>query len=78
MLESLRRGDSKNTQNVCFPEEEHGNINKNNTRSIAFCADQIGVITNFAVITNVVIKRVHCMYTNKYVILLLKRKYEEL
>ena len=26
-----------------------------------FCADQIDVITNFAVITNVVLKRVHCI-----------------
>ena len=31
-----------------------------NTRSAAFCADQIDVIRNVAVITNVVIKRVHC------------------
>ena len=33
---------------------------KKNTRSTIFCADQIDVITNFAVITNVIIKRVHC------------------
>ena len=32
-----------------------------NTRSAEFCADRIDVITNFAVITNVVIKRVHCI-----------------
>ena len=31
-----------------------------NTQSTDFCADQIDVIMNFAVITNVVIKRVHC------------------
>ena len=39
----------------------------NNTRSADFCADQIDVITNFAVITNVIIKRVHCntMFGNK-------------
>ena len=30
------------------------------TRSADFCADQIDVIANFAVITNVVIKRAHC------------------
>ena len=30
---------------------------------LRFCADQIDVITNFAVITNVVIKRVHCTDT---------------
>ena len=35
-------------------------INEKNTRFADFCADQIDVITNFAVITNVVIKRVHC------------------
>ena len=32
-----------------------------NTRAADFCADQIDVITNFAVKTNVVIKRAHCM-----------------
>ena len=32
------------------------------TRSADFCADRIDVITKFAVITNVVIKRVHCTY----------------
>ena len=30
------------------------------TRSADICADRIDVITNFAVITNAVIKRVHC------------------
>ena len=33
---------------------------KKNTRSADFCADRIDIISNFAVITNVVIKRVHC------------------
>ena len=33
---------------------------KKNTRSADFCADRTDVIMNFAVITNVVIKRVHC------------------
>ena len=32
-----------------------------NTRSAVCCADPIDVITNFAVITNVLIKRVHCI-----------------
>ena len=32
-----------------------------NTQSADFFADRIDVITNFAVITNVVIKRVHYM-----------------
>ena len=46
-------------------------------RSADFCADQIDVITNFAVIMNVIIKRVHvyvllsnyslhCVQTNIY------------
>ena len=35
-------------------------ISIKNTRSADFCADQIDVITNFAVITDVVKKRVHC------------------
>ena len=30
------------------------------TQSADFCAGRVGVITNFAVITNAVIKRVHC------------------
>ena len=34
---------------------------KKKTRSADICADQIDVITNFAVIKNVVIKRVHCI-----------------
>ena len=32
-----------------------------NTRSADFCSDQTGIITIFSVITNVVIKRVHCI-----------------
>ena len=36
---------------------------KKNTRSADFYADRIDVITNFAVKTNVVIKRVHCILT---------------
>ena len=32
------------------------------TRTADFCADRIDVITNFAVITNAVVKRVHCSY----------------
>ena len=34
--------------------------NKKKTRSADFCEDWIDVITNFAVITNAVIKRVYC------------------
>ena len=32
-----------------------------NTQSADFCADQIDIIMNFAVITNALIKRVHCI-----------------
>ena len=32
-----------------------------NSRSADFCADQIDFITNFTVITNVVMKRVNCI-----------------
>ena len=35
-------------------------ISIKSTRSADFCAEQIDVITNFAVITNVVINSVHC------------------
>ena len=41
-----------------------------NTQSADFCADRIDVITNFAVITNAIIKRIHCInmavYHDKY------------
>ena len=37
-----------------------------NTRSADFYSDRIGVITNFAVISNVVIKRVHCCNLNEF------------
>ena len=36
-----------------------------NTRSADFCADRIDVIANFAVITNVVIKRIHLKKLHK-------------
>ena len=35
-------------------------LSMKNSRSAEFYADRIDAITNFAVITNVVIKRVHC------------------
>ena len=47
---------------MCFPKEKHGTANEKNTRSADFCADRIDVMTNFAVITNAVIKRVHCTF----------------
>ena len=62
LLELPREGDSKYSQNVCFPEEYNENINKKNHDRLFFFffffADQIDVITKFAAITNVVIKRV--------------------
>ena len=42
-------------------------INGKKTRSADVWADRIDVITNFAVITNVVIKRVHCTYVSPHV-----------
>ena len=42
-----------------FLKNNMGQSIKKNTRAADFCADQIDVITDFAVITNVVIKRVH-------------------
>ena len=33
---------------------------KKYTSAVFFCADRIDVITNFDVITNIIIKRVHC------------------
>ena len=62
LLELPQRGDSNKYQNVCFPKEQHGTVNEKNTRSAGFCADQIDVITNFSILMNVVIKRVHCIF----------------
>ena len=39
-----------------------------NTRSSDFCANQIDVITNFAVIKNVAVKRVHCICKLSYIL----------
>ena len=49
-----------NIQNVYFLKEQHGTGNEKVHDPLIFCEDQIGVITNFAIITNAVIKRVHC------------------
>ena len=49
-----------NTQNVCFPQNNTG-ISVKKYKTANNCADQIDVITNIAIITNVVIKGVHCM-----------------
>ena len=37
-----------------------------NTRTADFCAEQIDVLTNFAVIMNAVVKRVHCINDSAY------------
>ena len=44
-----------------FSQRIPGTFNEKIIRSADFCADRIDVITNFAVITNDVIKRVHCI-----------------
>ena len=44
-----------------FSLKNNVGLSMKNTRSTDFFADLIDVITNFAVITNVVIKRVHCV-----------------
>ena len=38
---------------------------KKKTRSADFCADQIDIITTFAIVTNVVIKKVHRIYSTR-------------
>ena len=40
-------------------------LSMKNTRSADFCADRIDVITNLAVITNAVMKRVHCIWASQ-------------
>ena len=65
LLESPRRGDSNKYPKRVFPKNNMG-LSVKNTESADFCADWIDIITNFAaVITNVVIKRVHCIVEDK-------------
>ena len=58
-MNSLGEAILKNSQNVCLPEEENGNINEKMLDPLIFVQKKIDVITNFAVIRNVVIKSVH-------------------
>ena len=60
LLESPRRVDSNKYTKHMFSWRIKWEYQWKNTRSADFCADQIDVITDFVVITNVVIKRVHC------------------
>ena len=60
LSKSPLRGDSKKYTKRMFFLKNNKGISIKKTRSADFCADRIDVITNFAVITNVVIKRVHC------------------
>ena len=57
LLESPRRGDSNKYPTRMFSERITWDCQCKNAD---FCADWIDVITNFAVITKAVIKRVHC------------------
>ena len=59
MLESPRRGDSNKHTKRMFSSRISWEYQCKNTRSADFCADQIDVVMNFAVMTNVVIKMVH-------------------
>ena len=56
LLESPRRGDSNKYSKRIFSQSYLG-LPMKNTRSADFCADRTDVITNFAVITNAVIKK---------------------
>ena len=62
LLQSPRRVDSNKHTKCMFCWRIKWEYQWKNTRSADFCADQIDVITNFAVIMNVVIKRVHCIF----------------
>ena len=61
LLESPRQGDSNKYTKRMFSWGIKWEYRWKNRRSADFCPDQIDVITKFAVITNVVIKRVHCI-----------------
>ena len=62
MLESPRRGDSNKYLKRMFSQRITWYCQLKNTRSADFCAERIDVIMSFAVITNAVIKRVHCIF----------------
>ena len=61
VLELPRRGDSNKYTKHMFSWRIKWEYQWKHTQSADFCADQTDIITNFAVITNVVIKRVHCI-----------------
>ena len=61
LLESLGKAILTNTQNIFFFLKNNMEISMKNIQSADFCADQIDIITNSAIIMNVVIKRVHCI-----------------
>ena len=60
LLESPRRGDSYKYTKRMFSGRIKWDYQWKITRSADFCADRIDVITNLAVITYVVMRRVHC------------------
>ena len=62
LLELPRRGFLQISKMYVFLKNNMG-LSTKNTRTADFCADQIDIITNFAVITNAVVKRVHCNLT---------------
>ena len=61
LLDSPRRGDSYKYPNRMFSQRIKWDSMKKYTIA-DFCADQIDVITNFAVITNAIINSVHCKF----------------
>ena len=58
LLESPRQGDSFRYQKHVFSKNNMG-LSIKTSRSADFFADRIDIINNFAVITNVAIKRAH-------------------
>ena len=62
LKESPRRGDSNKYPKRMFCLRVACDWQWKNTRFADFCVDRLDVITKFAVITDVVIKRGHCNY----------------
>ena len=60
LLELPRRGNSNKYPKRMISLKKYGTVSEKNTQSAHFCADRIDVISSFAVITNAVVKRVHC------------------
>ena len=62
LLESPRRGDSDKYPKRMFSQRITRDCQCKTMRFVYFCADWIGVVANFAILKNAIIKRVLCTF----------------